>query len=117
MLTVTDFAGGQPLWFIIQTGSRIAITAIGFIPMTAGIGFPIIRGARAHFIMVVGFMMSITAGAGGRKPPGHHHGFAGVIRTIIAAGRRCPRARSFAKARVLFSMARLSGPILISASV
>lgn len=117
MLRATDFAGGQPSWSIIQTGSRIAIMAIGFIPMTVGIGFPTIPGVRAHFIMAAGFMMPVTAGAGGRKRPGRRHGFAGVNRLISAAGRRCRRARSFAKARVSFSMARLSGRVSISASV
>ena len=50
-------AGGRRRWSIIRAGSRIAITAIGFTPIAAGIGFRIIRGAGRRSITDAGFTM------------------------------------------------------------
>ena len=88
-------AGGQQSSFIMETGSRIATTDIGFIQIAAGIGFRIIRGAGQRFTMAVGFIIRNMAGAGGRTQPGDRHGSRGVIPAIIVAGRRCHRTRLY----------------------
>ena len=71
---------------------------IGSIPIAAGIGLRIIRGVGRRFTMAVGFIIRAVVGAGGQTPFGVRHGSLGGIRAIIAAGRRCRRARRIGKA-------------------
>lgn len=91
---------------MMPVGNRIVIMGAGFIPIMAGIGFRIIRGAQQLFIMGVGFTTRVGAGVGGRKQLGHRLGFAGAIQMIIAAGRRCRRIPFIKLASALFTMAR-----------
>ena len=74
MSKAADFAGDQLSWFMIQTGNRIVIMAIGFTPIQDGIGPRIIRGALRLFTTGGGFIIRASVGVGGRIPLGRRRG-------------------------------------------
>jgi hypothetical protein len=98
MLPAMGRAGNPPLSWSMQVGSLILIVAVGYIPIAAGTGCPIIHGGGPRFITAVGSGMDAWAGVGFQAGFGDLPGLAGDMTTLFVAGHRYLQAPALRRA-------------------